>query len=560
MAAFTEEQKQQEMQNIRNFCAEREGECLEKEYKGINNNGFVKYLCKCKNGHIFWLTWAKSKYNGNWCPYCSNQRCYDEDKEFYTLLEFCNKHGITCLEDKYKGRSDEYKCFCKKGHEFMLHWRYIRGPKKWRCRECYESGEMEAIHKFCIDRGGACLETTFKGVNELYDCVCANGHYFKMNWNFSKNRDYWCKQCFKDSQKTMKNNRIAIEDEARRINNERIIREIEEKTKILSDYCKYKNWKLLNEKYEITKNDYIAECERGHVVPIFWHRIIEDIEHVCIKCYKENELKWMHSYCKSKEGECLDTKPNNNGEYLCKCKDDEHKPFKLTINSVRRRGSWCPICHKTRVDPEKEMQLMLDFCEKRNITLLETEFRGVTKKYKCHCNICNKDFKLHWDTAKHKNTGCNNCYSGFGEKFCRFCLEQMIGKEAPKVRPGWLVNSRNNKMELDCYCEELGLALEYQGEQHFRVVDVFKGNEDRLAIRKEDDKLKEKLCKENDVFLIKVPQFYLKFEEYNNEELHPEDIIDFILDASEKWRKENNVEMKIDIDIYDYYKQINKCR
>jgi hypothetical protein len=65
-----------------------------------------------------------------------------------------------------------------------------------------------------------------------------------------------------------------------------------------------------------------------------------------------------------------------------------------------------------------------------------------------------------------------------------------------EASPPWLGRQR-----LDVYLPELKLALEYQGEQHFRPVAIF-GGEKALARNIERDALKRRFCEENNVELI----------------------------------------------------------
>jgi hypothetical protein len=67
-----------------------------------------------------------------------------------------------------------------------------------------------------------------------------------------------------------------------------------------------------------------------------------------------------------------------------------------------------------------------------------------------------------------------------------------------KVRPGWLEN-----LELDIWIPHLSIAIEYQGEQHYRPVEHW-GGEDAFQRQVERDRLKRKLCKRNGVRLIEI--------------------------------------------------------
>lgn len=65
-----------------------------------------------------------------------------------------------------------------------------------------------------------------------------------------------------------------------------------------------------------------------------------------------------------------------------------------------------------------------------------------------------------------------------------------------EASPEWL-----GRMRIDIYLPELGLAIEHQGEQHYRPLAVFGGEEAYLRVI-ERDKLKRRLCLENGIAVI----------------------------------------------------------
>jgi len=65
-----------------------------------------------------------------------------------------------------------------------------------------------------------------------------------------------------------------------------------------------------------------------------------------------------------------------------------------------------------------------------------------------------------------------------------------------EASPAWIGRQR-----LDIYIPEINLAIEYQGEQHFKAIDIFGGKE-ALKIAKSRDKEKLEKCIANNVNLI----------------------------------------------------------
>jgi hypothetical protein len=95
-----------------------------------------------------------------------------------------------------------------------------------------------------------------------------------------------------------------------------------------------------------------------------------------------------------------------------------------------------------------------------------------------------------------------------GEIECRRALESILKKPFSKARPDFLRNEVTGgvyNMELDCYNPELKIAVEYNGQQHYRFIPYFHRNKDRFINQRYRDVLKRKLCEENGITLIEVP-------------------------------------------------------
>ena len=91
-----------------------------------------------------------------------------------------------------------------------------------------------------------------------------------------------------------------------------------------------------------------------------------------------------------------------------------------------------------------------------------------------------------------------------GERKLRKVLEELYGKKFPNVRPEWMINPETNHLlEIDCYNEEMGLAFEYQGRQHYKPVEFFGGEEIYEKVKRRDD-IKRKICKQHGIRLIEI--------------------------------------------------------
>ena len=97
----------------------------------------------------------------------------------------------------------------------------------------------------------------------------------------------------------------------------------------------------------------------------------------------------------------------------------------------------------------------------------------------------------------------------------RQILEGYFGKPFDKARPDFLrnpVTGNSYNLELDCYNSELGLALEYNGIQHYKFTPFFHKNKESFLNQKYRDDMKRRICKENRVILIEVP-YTVKYDQ-----------------------------------------------
>lgn len=218
---------------------------------------------------------------------------------------------------------------------------------------------------------------------------------------------------------------------------------------------------------------------------------------------KRLTIEEMQSLAKKRGGKCLSTEYVNcysNLDWVC----THGHPWSATPSSIKS-GGWCPICSFNR--KRDTIEVMQSIANDRGGWCLSSEY-------------VNQNTKLRWKCAhghtwlavpgsiKNQGSWCGVCSSGIAERICRSYFRQIFGLPFPKRRPRWLKNSRGNQMELDGYCQELYLAFEHQGGQHYEKSHHFGQSDQDFTKRQIDDRAKVQLCKERGIRLVCVPALF----------------------------------------------------
>ncbi len=114
------------------------------------------------------------------------------------------------------------------------------------------------------------------------------------------------------------------------------------------------------------------------------------------------------------------------------------------------------------------------------------------------------------------------------ETKCKEIIEEITGYE--------FITTRSLKclqgLELDGYCKELNLAFEYNGQQHYNFYPGFFHKKEGIHqfIRQIcRDKIKIRLCKENNIKLIIIPYRIKDKRKFIEDKLKLQDIVPLVV-------------------------------
>jgi len=108
------------------------------------------------------------------------------------------------------------------------------------------------------------------------------------------------------------------------------------------------------------------------------------------------------------------------------------------------------------------------------------------------------------NTIQHSNKKVKT--ESAGEKECKRVAEKLFNVPFSKIRPDFLNNEiTGNNLELDLYNENLKIAIEYNGKQHYVYTPYFHKSYDSFLNQKYRDKMKSDKCRDLGISLIIVP-------------------------------------------------------
>lgn len=330
------------------------------------------------------------------------------------------------------------------------------------------------------ERGGTCLSPEYITAKTKLEWKCKLGHSWFATPNHIKNST-WCPLC---SQKRVSDGqRLNIKD-AQNIANEN-------------------KGKCLSENYKNARTKLLWECEKGHA----WQAVYDSVRRGtwCPTCagHEKKNLEDCLEYGKKFNGTCLSknyVNAHTNLEWKCA----EGHTWMASPNNVKR-GQWCPSCGYESVAQKLKLSIteIQDLAKKRGGKLISNNYDNAKTKLTWLC-INNHTWETTYDSVK-RGTWCPVCSAGYGERATKIIFEEIFKVPFEKDRPKWLKNKDGNQMEIDGYNSVLRIGFEHHGEQHYKRIKFYH-SETKFAKRQRDDKQKEKLCKDNNVTLIIVPE------------------------------------------------------
>lgn len=448
---------------IQKVALEHGGWCLSTEYTDIH----TKLWWQCGEGHI-WEAESNNIKRGHWCPYCyGGIRLTIEDMKKLAL-----EKGGWCLSTEYVNSQTKLWFQCGEGHIWKAVPNKVRNYNRW-CPYCAGNTRptIEEIQKIALDRGGWCLSPEYLGSLAKHWFQCEYGHI----WNAIPNnikKGCWCPYCIHRA-------RLTIEE--------------------MQQLALERGGWFLSSKYINMHTKYWWQCGEGHIWLATPHSVVQGSW--CPYCAgRIKTIKDLQQTVSARGGYCLSP------EYLgSKIKHwfqcGEEHVWSATPHAIWN-GDWCPHCYGNARLTIEEMRKIADSWDGK---CLSDKYHNNSTKLEWRCK------RGHiWEATPSNikgGTWCPVCSQSKNEKVCRDVFEKLFNKKFPKSKPKWLINPKTGwKLELDGYCEELGIAFEYNGIQHYKSIKKFFHRSRRtLKEQQQIDRLKKKRCHEKGVNLVEIP-------------------------------------------------------
>lgn len=282
----------------------------------------------------------------------------------------------------------------------------------------------------------------------------------------------------------------------------------------LENYAMLKGGKITNKVYTNGRKKYEFECKNGHIFKRFPYEIKKN--YWCKQCSSEKKLKELQELALKKNGKLISVEYKNAHTPLiweCNNCNSNEKPFRWSARPVDiQQGTWCPKCSGKF---KNTIEIMRKFAVSKKGYCLSNEYKNMKSPLWWKCGECGNEWLSAPTSVIHQGTWCPRCgrHGGFSERICRIFFKILFNKEFPIFNDlEWLGNKDGHQMHLDGYNDELKLAFEYNGIQHYMYNKHFYKTIGEFEKRKRDDKTKKELCYQKGIMLIIIP-YYVSYDD-----------------------------------------------
>jgi hypothetical protein len=271
----------------------------------------------------------------------------------------------------------------------------------------------------------------------------------------------------------------------------------------LKQLAKEQKWQLLSEQYfgGSKKHDFI--CDKGHLIKKTVEGFLRGT--ACARCSGKERLKIVDfKVAAEKNGwELLSTEYNGVTQMLhfhCNHCDNDFSKMSSYLRG-KKKVKFCPNCDPLKKKTIDEIKIK---AEKRGLEFLSREYNGIEIKHLFKCKN-NHQWMASPNDVFNSNSGCPECKRFKTEAKVMFAFENYFdGKKFPKKSK--IKTNYGFNIELDGFNQELNIAFEYNGVQHYEYSPFFhQHNIENFESQKIRDLKKLEYCRDNNIHLIVIP-------------------------------------------------------
>lgn len=342
--------------------------------------------------------------------------------------------------------------------------------------------DKEYVIKY-LNSFGYKLLSDYKNISSKITIICPSGHVYDTTVNSFKNKGRRCLSC-----------------------------KLKNKEDFIREYISKENYLLLDIKIKKNRTYVYIQCPNDH--DPYWVEFssFKTLNRRCKKCRtyktsrnKSHDFEYVKNFISNLDYKLLsDSYLNQNEKLDIEC--DKGHIFKTTFKSIKNDHR-CPICQR-KLQGELQRTPYEDvktYVESYGYKLLSTEY---VDNYLKITTICPKGHRYDARFGNFK-TGyrCSICNQSSGSSEVRRILEKLNinFKQEYKFKDCKF----KSYLPFDFYLPDHNILIEFDGGQHYKIVDHF-GGFDAFVELKIRDTIKNIYCEKNNIKLIRIP--YWEFD------------------------------------------------